>query len=148
MTLHAFTDGASRGNPGESGIGIVLKNEQGKTLASWHGYIGLSTNNRAEYAALITLLERMRSITCERLIIHSDSELMVRQLTGRYKVKDAGLKKCHRRAAALLAAQTFSTVVRHVPRAMNRDADRLANLAIDTRASIDTDSSPLPFPEA
>jgi ribonuclease HI len=148
MTLHAFTDGASRGNPGESGIGIVLKNVRGKTLASWHGYIGLSTNNRAEYEALITLLERMQAIACERLIIHSDSELMVRQLTGKYKVKDAGLKECHRRAATLLAARTFPTVLRHVPRAMNRDADRLANLAIDTRATIGNDPSPLTLPGA
>jgi ribonuclease HI len=148
MTLHAFTDGASRGNPGESGIGMVLKDEQGKTLASWHGYIGLSTNNRAEYEALITLLERMRPITCSRLIIHSDSELMVRQLTGKYKVKDAGLKECHRRAAALLAAQAFHTVLRHVPRAMNRDADRLANLAIDTHAIIKTDPPPPDLPGA
>ena len=143
MTLHAFTDGASRGNPGESGIGILLKNAQGKTLASWHGYIGRATNNRAEYAALIALLERMEPFACDRLIIHSDSELMVRQLTGRYRVKDAGLKECHRRASALLAGQACATVLRHVPRAVNREADRLANLAIDTRAPIQ--SSPLPL---
>ncbi len=147
MTLHAFTDGASRGNPGESGIGIILKTEKGKTLAMWHGYIGISTNNRAEYSALIALLERMHAVPCERLIIHSDSELMVRQMTGRYKVKDAALKECHRRAAALLGAQTFRTVLRHVPRAMNRDADRLANLAIDTRAKLENVRLPLSFPE-
>ncbi len=143
MTLHAFTDGASRGNPGESGIGLILKDAKGATLASWHGYIGLSTNNRAEYTALIALLERMKSVTCERLIIHSDSELMVRQLTGRYRVRDAALRECHRRAAALLAAQPFRTVLRHVPRAMNREADRLANLAIDTRANIEDTRPPL-----
>lgn len=148
MTLHAFTDGASRGNPGESGIGIILKDSKGKRLASWHGFIGISTNNRAEYAALIALLERMQSVACERLIIHSDSELMVRQLTGKYRVKDAGLKEYHRRASALLAARPSRTLIRHVPRAMNRDADRLANLAIDTRATIEDSSSPLPFPEA
>ncbi len=148
MTLHAFTDGASRGNPGESGIGIILKTEKGNTLAKWHGYIGISTNNRAEYTALIALLERMHAVPCERLIIHSDSELMIRQLTGRYKVKDAALKECHRRAAALLGAQTFRTVLRHVPRTMNRDADRLANLAIDTRAKLENVRFPLAFPEA
>ncbi len=148
MTLKAFTDGASRGNPGESGIGLILKNEKGKTLASWHGYIGTSTNNRAEYAALIALLEKMQSVACERLIIHSDSELMVRQLTGRYKVKDAGLKECHRRAKTLLASQASATVLRHVPRAMNRDADRLANLAIDTHAVIENSPAPHGVPEA
>ncbi len=143
MTLHAFTDGASRGNPGESGIGLVLKDAKGRMLASWHGYIGISTNNRAEYAALIALLERMRSVACERLIIHSDSELMVRQLTGRYRVRDAALRECHRRAAALLGAQPFRTVLLHVPRAMNREADRLANLAIDTHANIEDSRPPL-----
>jgi ribonuclease HI len=147
MRLRAYTDGASRGNPGESGIGIVLKSEKGKTLASWHGFIGLSTNNRAEYQALITLLERMREFPCDELVIHSDSELMVRQLTGRYKVKDAGLKECHRRAAALLAAQTCKTVLKHVPRAMNRDADRLANLAIDSRVKLERFPSPSVVPE-
>jgi ribonuclease HI len=147
MKLRAYTDGASRGNPGESGIGIVLKGDKGKTLASWHGYIGLSTNNRAEYQALITLLERMRDFPCDELIIHSDSELMVRQLTGRYKVKDAGLKECHRRAAALLAAQTCKTALKHVPREKNRDADRLANLAIDSRAKLELTPSPLFAPE-
>jgi ribonuclease HI len=144
VTLHAFTDGASRGNPGESGIGITVKDEQGNTVASWHGYIGRTTNNRAEYEALITLLERMESIPCERLVIHSDSELMVRQLSGTYKVKDPGLKECHRRAAALLAARNSPTVLRHVPRTANRDADNLANLAIDTRARIKESSPPAP----
>lgn len=142
MTLHAFTDGASRGNPGDSGIGILVKDTEGNTVASWHGYIGRTTNNRAEYEALITLLQRMESIPCDRLVIHSDSELMVRQLTGKYKVREPGLKECHRRAAALLAARHSPTVLRHVPRSANRDADRLANLAIDTRARTDSEPSP------
>jgi len=142
MTLRAFTDGASRGNPGESGIGIVVKDEEGNIVLAFHGYIGLSTNNKAEYAALIALLERMRAIRCDRLVIHSDSELMVRQLSGRYKVRDAGLKSLHRKAATLLGAQSFATEVRHIPREKNRDADRLANLAIDTKASAPSSSLP------
>jgi ribonuclease HI len=136
MTLHAFTDGASRGNPGESGIGALVKDEKGNVLRTFHGYIGVSTNNKAEYTALITLLERMDGIECEKLIIHSDSELMVRQLSGRYKVRDAGLKVFHRKAAALLRRQPFTTELRHVPREQNHDADRLANLAINTRSRL------------
>jgi ribonuclease HI len=146
MTLHAFTDGASRGNPGESGIGALVKDEKGKVLLTFHGYIGVSTNNKAEYTALITLLERTDGIRCEKLIIHSDSELMVRQLSGRYKVRDAGLKVLHRKAAALLGAQPFTTVLRHVPREENRDADRLANLAIDTRTKLAPPSHPQGLP--
>lgn len=142
MTLHAFTDGASRGNPGESGIGVLVKDEKGKVLLTFHSHIGVSTNNKAEYTALIALLERMDGIRCEKLIIHSDSELMVRQLSGRYKVRDAGLKVFHRRAAALLGAQPFATELRHVPREQNRDADRLANLAIDTMRGLAPPSLP------
>jgi ribonuclease HI len=142
MTLRAFTDGASRGNPGESGIGVVVKDEKGRIVLTFHGYIGLSTNNKAEYAALIALLERMRAIRCDRLIIHTDSELLVRQLSGRYKVRDAGLKSLHRKAATLLSAQSFATEVRHIPREENRDADRLANQAIDTKASAGSSSLP------
>jgi ribonuclease HI len=137
MTLHAFTDGASRGNPGESGIGVVVHDEKGKRVLSLRRYIGISTNNRAEYTALITLLERLDSIRCDRLIVYSDSELMVRQLSGQYKVREKRLKGFHRRAAALLAARPFATEVRHIPREKNREADRLANLAIDTKASLE-----------
>jgi ribonuclease HI len=146
MTFHAFTDGASRGNPGESGIGALVKDEKGTVLLTFHGYIGVSTNNQAEYTALITLLERMDGISCEKLIIHSDSELMVRQLSGRYKVRDAGLKVFHRKAAALLGAQPFRTELRHVPREQNREADRLANLAIDSRARLAPLSLPRDLP--
>jgi ribonuclease HI len=87
MILRAFTDGASRGNPGEAGIGILVRDEKSETVLSLHGYIGVCTNNVAEYTAMETLLERASSLECARMIIHSDSELMVRQLNGRYRVK-------------------------------------------------------------
>ncbi len=141
MILHAFTDGASRGNPGESGIGIVIRTAGGDTLLAESAYIGRTTNNVAEYVALLTLLERVRSMTCRRLIIHSDSELMVRQLAGSYKVKSAGLKPHHRRAREALAALPFPVEIKHVTRELNRDADRLANEGIDTKAPVPTTSS-------
>lgn len=133
MTLHAFTDGASRGNPGEAGIGIHVTDESSATVLSLHGYIGVCTNNVAEYTAVETLLERAGSLRCSRMIIHSDSELMVRQLNGRYRVKDRGLKPHHARALELLKALPFPCSVTHVPREENREADRLANLGIDEK---------------
>ncbi|HXX65038.1 MAG TPA: ribonuclease HI family protein [Bacteroidota bacterium] len=136
MTFHAFTDGASRGNPGDAGIGILVQDEQGNALLSMHGYIGVCTNNVAEYTALETLLEGAKEFTCSELVIHSDSELMVRQLGGRYKVRDRALKAHHARAQSLLKTLPFPCLVRHIPREENREADRLANKGIDERAPV------------
>jgi ribonuclease HI len=136
MILHAYTDGASRGNPGESGIGMIVQTPEGGLLLSESGYIGRTTNNIAEYTAVLTLLDRVRPMDCSRLIIHSDSELMVRQMTGAYKVKNGGLKECHTRARAAIAALPFPVEFRHVPREENRGADRLANEGIDSRTPL------------
>jgi ribonuclease HI len=136
MTLHAYTDGASRGNPGEAGIGILVRTAAGETLLSDSGYIGRTTNNIAEYTALLTLLERVGSLDCDRLVVHSDSELMVRQVTGLYKVKNGGLRELHRMVLAAIAALPYPVEFRHVPRAQNRDADRLANEGIEARAPL------------
>ena len=133
MTFRAFTDGASRGNPGEAGIGIVVRDETSAEVLSLHAYIGVCTNNVAEYTALETLLERAGPLPCGRMIIHSDSELMVRQMNGRYRVKDAGLKPHHARAVELLKSLPFPCTVTHIPREENREADRLANLGIDEK---------------
>lgn len=133
MNLLAFTDGASRGNPGDSGIGLIVKSEEGETVLSLNGYIGITTNNIAEYTALLTLLKAMRDIPCSHLRIHSDSELMVRQVNGQYKVKDQGLKKLHTQVAGLLALLPFPVEITHVTRDRNKDADRLANEGIDAR---------------
>jgi ribonuclease HI len=136
MILQAFTDGASRGNPGESGIGLVVRSEDGAVLISESGYIGQATNNVAEYTALLTLLDRARSLPCTKLIIHSDSELMVRQMSGSYKVKNPGLKEYFRKAREAVAAMPCAVEIVHVPREKNREADRLANLGIDERTRI------------
>ncbi len=137
MILHAFTDGASRGNPGESGIGIVIRTEQGDNLVAEGAYIGKTTNNVAEYRALLALLDRVREMPCSQLIVHSDSELMVRQLTGKYKIKSPNLKEYHRRATEKLAGMPFPVEIRHVLREENSEADRLANQGIDRRRSND-----------
>ena len=132
MTLHAFTDGASRGNPGESGIGLIVKDERGNVVASAHGHIGVTTNNVAEYVALLALLKRARTFTCARLVAHSDSELMVRQVNGQYKVKDPVLREYYRKVGRLLASVPFVFELKYVPREQNREADRLANVGIES----------------
>jgi ribonuclease HI len=133
MTILAYTDGASRGNPGESGIGIVIKDAQNNTIASQYGYIGQATNNIAEYMALAECLKIVQKMKCSSLIVHSDSELMVRQLNGQYKVKDAELKKYFQRIRKILTNSQYQFTIKYVPREKNQEADQLANIGIDTK---------------
>lgn len=136
MTLHAFTDGASRGNPGDSGIGIRITDAGGSELMSLGRYIGRATNNVAEYTALLTCLKLAASLPCTALIVHSDSELLVRQMTGVYKVKDPGLRKHMARVREQLRQVPFPVEFRHIPRGENRAADELANRALNLRADV------------
>ena len=136
MTIYAFTDGASRGNPGESGIGIILKDEQGNILFTASGYIGKATNNIAEYEALLACLQKVAQMECKKLIVHSDSELMVRQILGRYKVKDKKLQEYFQSAKQYLKAATYEFSIRHIERSLNSEADMLANAGIDGREPI------------
>ncbi len=133
MTIHAFTDGASRGNPGEAGVGVVLKDEKGKKIASIFGFVGSVTNNAAEYRALIACLKLAAKTKCDRLVVHSDSELMVRQVKGDYKVKDVEIRKHFREVFALLEKASYEFEIVHIAREDNSDADRLANLGIESR---------------
>jgi len=136
MILNAFTDGASRNNPGEAGIGIVIKNEQGKILLEKKQYLGVATNNVAEYTALIRCIEAViesKTFSCSTFIAHTDSELMARQLKGEYKVKDPELKKLFQKVQLLLASANFSFTIKHIPRSQNKEADRLANIAINEK---------------
>ena len=134
----AAVDGGSRGNPGEAGCGIVLT-FRGRTEAHTL-YIGSATNNVAEYAALLAALERARALGIGNLAVTSDSQLLVEQMNGRYKVKAAHLKPLWLRAR-LLAAGFGRFEIVHVPREANRAADELANRAMDERTST------LPRPE-
>ena len=124
------TDGAARGNPGPAGIGVVLVRPDGEVADELARYIGTATNNVAEYTALITGLERALQFGVFDLEVFSDSELMVRQLNGQYKVKNEGLKPLFARVQQL-AGQFRSIRYVHVPRERNRHADRLANEGID-----------------
>jgi len=129
------TDGGARGNPGPAGIGAVIEDAEGNILAKISKYIGETTNNFAEYEALIVALAAAREIFGEALrameiTVYMDSELVVRQLTGAYKVKEAGLKSQFARVGQI-AASLKHISYNHVPRERNARADELVNDAID-----------------
>lgn len=125
-----MVDGASRGNPGEAGCGAVLYDETGRTVRELTGYLGRVTNNVAEYEGLLMGLEEALKLGAKRLRIESDSELLVRQLNGIYRVKHEKLIPLHRRAVELLRRLDSHRII-HVRRELNKVADRLANQAID-----------------
>ncbi len=131
MTARAYTDGAARGNPGEGGIGVIIRGEDGSTLYSFGGYVGVTTNNVAEYRALLHCLKAAAKIPCDGMIVHSDSQLMVRQMLGEYKVRDKKLALLHTEALTLLKGLPFSVRLVHVDRESNQEADMLANAGID-----------------
>jgi ribonuclease HI len=128
--LVLYTDGAARGNPGPAGAGVHIEAEDGSVLAEVAVYLGSTTNNVAEYMALLAGLERAGELGAREVEVRSDSELMVRQMSGRYKVRNEALQALHARAHELAAGFDRVRYV-HVRREQNRDADRLANRAID-----------------
>jgi len=134
LALRLHVDGASRGNPGDAGFGIYVTAPDGSEVASLFGYLGTATNNVAEYQALVHGLRFALARGASSVEVFSDSELLVRQIEGRYRVKNAGLQPLHREAQGLLARFAKARVA-HVPRERNREADALANRAVDERAS-------------
>jgi ribonuclease HI len=126
----ANIDGASRGNPGPASYAVVIRDPSGKTILELAKNIGRETNNVAEYYALLAALDYATSHNISSLRIRSDSELLVRQMQGRYKVKSADLKPLHERASKM-AKQLGYFAIEHVRRELNRDADALANVALD-----------------
>jgi ribonuclease HI len=132
LVIH--TDGAARGNPGPAGAGAVLRRASGELVEEASRYLGRATNNVAEYGALILALERAREHGAREIEIRADSELLVRQMSGEYKIKNEALKELAARAHEI--ARSFERVAYvHVRREYNRDADRLANRAIDEAGS-------------
>jgi ribonuclease HI len=131
MELTIYTDGASRNNPGEAGAGAVIKQE-GKLVAALARYLGTTTNNVAEYTAAIIALEHAVLLGASRVRLFADSELLVRQINGRYKVKNEGLKKLYDTVKELIA-KIGCVEVQYIPREQNREADALANKAIDEK---------------
>jgi probable phosphoglycerate mutase len=127
----ANIDGASRGNPGPASYAVVIRDPAGKVVLELAKKFGRDTNNVAEYYALLAALDYATSHAIAALRIRSDSELLVRQMQGRYKVKSADLKPLHERAARLSRQLTYFAI-EHVRREENRDADALANMALDS----------------
>ncbi len=130
-----YTDGGSRGNPGPAGIGIVLLRESGDVCCSGGRFLGECTNNVAEYEALIWGMEAAVTCGVTDLLVRADSELIVKQMRGEYKVKHPGLQPLYARAKEM--ARGLTTVrFEHVRREKNTHADELANAAMDARADV------------
>ena len=124
-----YTDGGSRGNPGPAGIGVVVVKD-GKTVLEVSEGLGVTTNNIAEYTALVTALEKCLELGFRQIEVRMDSELIVRQMTGQYRVKHEGLIPLFQKAKGL--SNRFATfAIVHVRRELNKEADRLANQAMD-----------------
>jgi len=130
MAIVAYIDGGARGNPGPAGYGVRIEDEQGALINEFSGYLGTSTNNVAEYNGLLAALRYAREHGYHNVRIKSDSELLVKQMRGEYRVKNAGLQPLYQQALTL-AEGLERIVFEHVRREQNKDADRLANLAMD-----------------
>ncbi len=125
-------DGAARGNPGPAAIGAILKDESGHTLGRISRPIGVTTNNQAEYQAIIAALEKAINSGAKQVHLKSDSELVVEQINGHYKIKNTALRPLYQKVVQLIGSlESFS--ISYIPREKNAEADALANKALDRR---------------
>ncbi len=134
LELVVYSDGGARGNPGPAGIGVVIEKFDGTLMNEFKSYIGIKTNNQAEYTALLKALERAAEYGAKRVEAYMDSELLTKQLTGEYRVRNPGLKPLFQRVREL--EKNFEKVVySHVPRENEKIqiADKLVNEAIDEK---------------
>lgn len=133
MTAHEkikiYCDGGSRGNPGPAASGVVFLSMNDEVLASFHEYLGVTTNNQAEYRAVVLALRKMKEMGYQAADFYLDSELVVRQLTGRYKVKNPDLRPIYEHIIAETTAMDVSFT--HVLRALNKLADEQVNICLD-----------------
>jgi len=127
-----YTDGGARGNPGHAAAGGVIVGPDGAILAEVTDYLGVTTNNVAEYKALILTLTRALELGCTKIAVKCDSELVVRQLNGEYRVKDEKMKPLHQAVQRLLT-RFDEHPVEHVRREQNKLADKLVNAVLDAR---------------
>ncbi len=125
-----YTDGGSRGNPGPAGIGVVILDSAKKRIKDLYKYIGETTNNVAEYNALIHGLEEAAKLNADEVVINMDSELIAKQLNGEYRVKDPDIKPLFEKALGIM--KNFRAFeIRHIERSKNKEADKLVNKAIN-----------------
>ncbi len=128
--ISLYSDGASRGNPGPSGVGVLILDSSGNKLKEFSKYIGHATNNIAEYSALIYALDEALMLKADEVIAHVDSELVCKQINGEYKVKDEKIRPLFDKAMHILRSfKSFE--VKHIDRSRNKEADKLANKAIN-----------------
>src|SRR5436190_6800406 len=145
-TITIEFDGGSRGNPGSAGIGVVLRAQDGTTLVTLGKFIGRATNNAAEYQALISGLREAKKLGARKIIVRGDSELIIRQMRGEYRVKHPDLKPLYEEAYHLLH-QFDEAKIEHNLRHKNTLADKLANLAMDRRGDVtDVDETSIDAP--
>jgi ribonuclease HI len=126
-----YTDGAARGNPGPAAIGVTIKDEKGNLLASISRRIGITTNNQAEYRAIIAALEKAISLGAKQVNMRADSELVIKQINGRYRVKNIALRPLYQKVVRLIGSLEAFTIS-YIPRRQNSEADKLANKALDS----------------
>ena len=131
MKLIIYTDGGARGNPGPAGIGVYITDAEGKMLEEHAVYLGVATNNQAEYKAVLLGLERALSLGATEVEVRADSELIIKQTTGLYKVKHPDLLPLHLELKNLETLLKNHVHFKHVRRERNKEADRLANEAMD-----------------
>ncbi len=133
-TFYVWTDGGARGNPGPAGYGVVIKDEAGTIVAEIAEYLGETTNNQAEYWGLVTALEKVRAFSGGepvRVVVKMDSELIVKQMQGHYKIKNEGLKPLYWKIRELVVGLGGQVTFTHIPRRENKEADYLSNVAMD-----------------
>lgn len=135
MHVIIHTDGGSRGNPGPAAAGVIIHDSHGRELLAAGFFLGRATNNVAEYTAVIRALEHARDLDAKRVELYSDSELLVRQIAGQYRVKNPALRELYQQARALLDAFDAASV-RHVYRTENTAADALVNAALDAGRNV------------
>lgn len=132
MRLITFTDGGARGNPGPAATGIVIKDETGHTIDAYGEYLGEQTNNFAEYSALISALKRAKELGATEVECRLDSELVTKQMQGKYKVRDPGLQKLF--VQAYNASTAFKKITyHHIFRESNKEADKQVNETLDKK---------------
>jgi ribonuclease HI len=129
--LIIHTDGAARGNPGQAAIGAVIEDEKGNTITQISRRIGLTTNNQAEYQAIIAALKQAVSLGARHVELKSDSELVVKQINGQYKIKNIALRPLYQELVRLIGSlESFK--ISYIPRTQNTEADALANKALNS----------------
>lgn len=136
MNIIAYIDGSSKGNPGEAGYGLVIRDDSGTILKKIGKYIGHATNNVAEYNGLIGCLEYAQEISAARVEVFSDSELLVNQMNGKYKIKKPHLQILYNKIQNMLDVSNIDLSISHIPREQNNEADGLARQAVDMKSGI------------